>query len=390
MELRGKYNEAKVYTNNMEESAAEQIQKLLDHPAFSGTKIRIMPDVHAGAGCVIGFTSTLNTRIVPNLIGVDIGCGVLAIRVEKVEINFASLDRFIKEKIPNGKHRNKEKVPINEELAKRISDTSMKIGIKPEEQLKGIGSLGGGNHFIEVNKSRSDEIFVTVHSGSRNFGKQVCDYHQKKAVKYCDENEYEYLTMIKILIEKIKNNKNITDIELLISHLKKLSSKFEKLGREKNRLETNVFCVLLLEIVGKQKEAETILQETLEFGESEGFYTLFADENKNLENLLSSLSKLGILKEYIKKLLASSKKETNLGNRYVIKEDNISLLIEQMSEREIEILKLISEGYSNNDICNKLYLSLSTVKWHNQNIFDKLHAKRRGDAVAKAREAGII
>ncbi len=204
MKIKGQYNEAKIFTDNMEETAIEQIKNLLNHPAFSDTKIRIMPDVHAGAGCVIGFTSTLKNRVVPNLIGVDIGCGVRAVNIGKVNIDFADLDRFIKEKIPFGRKRNKHKDTIPEELEKRICEVSRKIGINPEEQLKGAGSLGGGNHFIEVNQSKTGDMYITIHSGSRNFGKQVCDYHQKKAVAYCEKKKKEITGRLNAETGKLK------------------------------------------------------------------------------------------------------------------------------------------------------------------------------------------
>jgi len=177
IELQGKYNMAKVFTDNVEQTAISQIINLLNQPFVDGANIRIMPDVHAGAGCVIGFTADLKDMVIPNLIGVDIGCGMLVIDITDLEISIKELDKFIHAEIPAGfdnhteiktKYQGYKDLLCYDELYK-----NQRFGLA-------IGTLGGGNHFIEVDKS--DKEYLIIHTGSRNMGKQVADYYQKIAI----------------------------------------------------------------------------------------------------------------------------------------------------------------------------------------------------------------
>ena len=208
-QLSGKYGNAIVYTDNVEESAASQIVSLLNQSAFEGSSVKIMPDVHAGAGCVIGYTARLTGRVVPNLIGVDIGCGVLAVKTDKTKINFEKLDRFIRQNIPFGFERNKRvDSMVPDSLRNTVVKVAQKIRLKEEEQLKGIGSLGGGNHFIEIDEDQDGSQWVVIHSGSRNFGLQVAQYHQRKAAKYCESKTNENKSRINQLLGKMKQQTN--------------------------------------------------------------------------------------------------------------------------------------------------------------------------------------
>jgi tRNA-splicing ligase RtcB len=178
IELRGKHNLAKVFTNNIEETAVGQIIELCNQEFTKDSKIRIMPDTHAGAGCTIGTTMTITDKVVPNMVGVDIGCGMELIKIAEKEINYEKLDEIIRKYIPSGFNvRNNEHKYIN-----NIDFQNLKCLNKLThlERIKSsIGTLGGGNHFIEVDKDTRDNLYIVIHSGSRNLGKQVAEYYQQ-------------------------------------------------------------------------------------------------------------------------------------------------------------------------------------------------------------------
>ncbi len=203
MKVKGAYTEAVIFTEDIEETALNQVKKLCDQKAFKDIKIRIMPDVHAGVGCVIGFTAELKGKVVPNLIGVDIGCGVVSVRLGKIKTDFDELDNYIRHNIPSGFKINKIPLKIPEKLKIEIKKLSEKTGTNYERNLLSLGSLGSGNHFIEVGEDGSGAKWLMIHSGSRNFGLQIAQYHQRKAVKYCEK-------IVKELhweIDKIKDKK---------------------------------------------------------------------------------------------------------------------------------------------------------------------------------------
>ena len=176
----------KIFTNNIEDSAKEQIDLLLEQEAFKDCKVRIMPDVHAGAGCVIGFTGNLGDKVIPNIVGVDIGCGMLCVELGKVDIDLKMLDHIIKYNIPSGRNVH--------EKAKRCFSIER---LCCYEQLRNdnnyfnrsLGTLGGGNHFIEIDADDDGNKYLIIHTGSRNLGKQVCEIYQNKAIKYCSYNK---------------------------------------------------------------------------------------------------------------------------------------------------------------------------------------------------------
>lgn len=185
IELTGKYNSAKVFTYNIDNMTASQVIELCNQEAFADSKIRIMPDAHAGKGCVIGTTMTLTDKIVPNLVGVDIGCGLGVNIFEKdsIELDFSMLDRIIREHVPSGFSVNNQ----IQEFMSHVNITEMEMYDKLNNMpriLRAVGSLGGGNHFIEVNED-DNYIYLVVHTGSRNLGKQVAEYYQDLAVKQC-------------------------------------------------------------------------------------------------------------------------------------------------------------------------------------------------------------
>ena len=185
--------DVKIYTDDIEETAIEQIKTLMSVSVFDDSKIRIMPDVHAGAGCVIGFTGDLGDKVVPHIVGVDVGCGM---RVQPFtlngEIGYHALNEFILKNIPSGRdHRDDKYEPLSEKYVedyRRAKEIVKQLlcnrELKENKRLyKSIGSLGGGNHFIEIDQDENNTHYLVVHTGSRNLGKQVADIYQKLAIK---------------------------------------------------------------------------------------------------------------------------------------------------------------------------------------------------------------
>lgn len=171
----------KIFTENIEPNAVNQIYNLLVQPPFMSAKVRIMPDVHMGKGCVVGFTSTMQDMVIPNVIGVDIGCGMLTVRLGRIDISFEALDEFIKENIPSGSclHKKYGKMDFVKKL-KCYKDLR-----ELDKIFCSLGTLGGGNHFIEIDKSEDGEYYLVIHTGSRNLGFQVAKIYQKNAVDAC-------------------------------------------------------------------------------------------------------------------------------------------------------------------------------------------------------------
>ncbi|HHB2169368.1 RtcB family protein [Bacillus cereus] len=179
LKLQGKYNEAKIFTNNVDETATGQIIDLCNQEFVKDSQIRIMPDTHAGAGCTIGTTMTIQDKIVPNLVGVDIGCGmeVVVIDKKKEEINFDCLDETIRKFVPSGfRIRDKE-----HRFSKMIDFDGVRAPFTLQRAQTSIGTLGGGNHFVELNEDDKGNVYIVIHSGSRNLGKQIAEYYQNFA-----------------------------------------------------------------------------------------------------------------------------------------------------------------------------------------------------------------
>ena len=175
-EIKGKVNTAVCYAAVVEEEAIEQIRRMCDYEFTEGSKIRIMPDVHAGKGCTIGTTMTIRDKIVPGMVGVDIGCGMETVRLAEKEIDFAALDALIRKEIPCGQNIRKDEHPLNGEIDLHRLRCSPYVSV--ERAKRSIGTLGGGNHFIEVDRGENGELYLVVHSGSRHLGTQVCKYYQ--------------------------------------------------------------------------------------------------------------------------------------------------------------------------------------------------------------------
>lgn len=177
--ITGAYNSAIVHTDVLEEKAMQQIKELCNQEYSAGSKIRIMPDVHAGAGCTIGTTMTISDKIVPNLVGVDIGCGMECIQVEEREIDLERLDAIIHAFIPAG--FNTRNTPHEYLADAKINDLICRINL--DRAQKSLGTLGGGNHFIEANKDEAGNLYIVVHSGSRHMGLEIANHYQELAWK---------------------------------------------------------------------------------------------------------------------------------------------------------------------------------------------------------------
>lgn len=212
LNLIGKYNTAKVFTDNIDQETISQIILLCNQEFTKESKIRIMPDCHAGSGCVIGTTMTIQDKIVPNLVGVDIGCGMMAFKINEHNIDLENLDKVINEKVPSGFN-------IREMAITNCS--YLKDLIAPYDYdyvLRSCGTLGGGNHFIELDKDSNGDYWLVVHSGSRKLGVSVCDYYQRAGYKKI-KDDYQ-TTKIDATIAKLKAEGKQRDIENTIKILK--------------------------------------------------------------------------------------------------------------------------------------------------------------------------
>ena len=171
-------SDLKIFTDNIEPEALNQIYTLIKQPAFADCKVRIMPDVHAGKGCVIGFTADLGDKVIPNIVGVDIGCGMLCCEIGKMDVDYAKLDSVIRKHIPAGRAVRDEEISFCQ-----LEDLYCKDQLKNMEWLKcSLGTLGGGNHFIEVDTDSDGMKYLVIHTGSRNLGKQVAEVYQQMAI----------------------------------------------------------------------------------------------------------------------------------------------------------------------------------------------------------------
>lgn len=196
MIIKGKSNSAVVYAKAVEERCENQILQYLNDPLFADTKVRIMPDVHLGNGATVGFTATRNAYVVPSIIGVDIGCGVSAYNLGSGSVAFDKLDKFIRKRIPSGRDVNPSPlVEIEDviqfvsknlqfdEFMKKVGTISDKTGIPVDRSLSALGTLGGGNHFIEIDKDKNKNRWLLIHTGSRGFGLHVSEYYQRLAAQ---------------------------------------------------------------------------------------------------------------------------------------------------------------------------------------------------------------
>lgn len=210
-------SDLKIFTDNIEPEAINQIYTLIKQPAFAECKVRIMPDVHAGVGCVIGFTADLGDKVIPNIVGVDIGCGMLTIELGKIDIDFEKLDGAIRKKVPSGRNAHEGRIVRFPELQTLYCYRELKDSKRLE---RSIGTLGGGNHFIEVDTDEDDCKYLIIHTGSRNLGKQVALYYQSRAVEIMQGKDKLFEECEKLISEyKAQGRKN--EIQKALKELKR-------------------------------------------------------------------------------------------------------------------------------------------------------------------------
>ncbi len=207
----GKFNSAKVFTDVVDEKSLQQIQLLCDQEFTEGAKIRLMPDVHAGAGCTIGTTMTIRDKIVPNLVGVDIGCGMETLMIHKdsdTARNFdpAKLDKSIRKNIPSGFDIRK----FMHDYVAEVEWDKIKGTYNKHRAKLSLGTLGGGNHFIEADRDQEGNLYIVVHSGSRHAGLEIAEYYQEEAWKQLNGKSK---ADIEAMIERLKSEGRKNEIE---------------------------------------------------------------------------------------------------------------------------------------------------------------------------------
>ena len=221
IEIKGKINTAICYAKVVEDEAIEQIRRMCDYEMTAGSKIRIMPDVHSGKGCTIGTTMTVVDKVVPNVVGVDIGCGMYTVELGKGEIDFEKVDEAA-HYIPSGTRvweGRKEKFDLTDlKCYRELKDT--------KRLARSLGTLGGGNHFIEIDEGADGMKYLVIHSGSRNLGKQVAEHYQKLAV-LLDRGFEEYFEKRDAIIATYKAEGRKTEIEGALKELKRSVFKAE-------------------------------------------------------------------------------------------------------------------------------------------------------------------
>lgn len=209
IEIVGKYNVAKVYTDNIEQAAYAQVLNLMNQKFAEGSLFAIMPDCHAGAGCVIGLTMKIVDKVVPNLVGVDIGCGMLVVKIDKsFKFDLQKVDRIWHEDIPSGmnhrstKHRFADRAKI-EDIIAPVNVDKLKLS---------VGTLGGGNHFGEIDVDDEGNYYIVIHSGSRHLGIEVCKHYQRLAIEYHKDKKKSDLAVI----EQMKKEGRQSEIEAVL------------------------------------------------------------------------------------------------------------------------------------------------------------------------------
>lgn len=211
-----KYGEVKIMTLQIEEEAEKSLRQLTDQPFTEGKRFVIMPDVHAGKGCVIGFTGDFGEYAIPNIVGVDIGCGMYVVELGKIDLDLPALDTFIKENIPHGRDVNDGYE--NQSILQNIQSLKCHRDLKDVKRIvESAGSLGGGNHFIEIDQDDNGNKYLVIHSGSRNLGKQVAEHYQDLAYKTLYSTEKD----IANLIAQYKAEGRHTEINDAIKNFKK-------------------------------------------------------------------------------------------------------------------------------------------------------------------------
>lgn len=223
----------KIFTDRIDDNSLDQIKQLLSIDVFSDKKIRIMPDVHAGSGCVIGFTGDLGDKVIPNIVGVDIGCGMRVLNLGKIDnIDFHAFHQHILSNVPSGMEAREdglgfqplegEQLDIYCEAKELIKELYCFDKLRDLARLNNsIGTLGGGNHFIELDKDDDGDVYLVIHTGSRNLGKQVAEVYQKRAVEHLTEGAEDFEDNIKRMIEEYKAAGRQAELQDVIAEMRR-------------------------------------------------------------------------------------------------------------------------------------------------------------------------
>lgn len=233
IELQGKYATAKVFTDVVDNESISQVINLLNQPYIEGSRVRMMPDIHAGAGCTIGTTMTIKNKICPNLVGVDIGCGMETIRIKEAHIEPQKLDKVIRAGIPSGFEIRKKEHRFAKDIDLSELCCAKKVNI--DRAYSSIGTLGGGNHFIEANQDDDGNIYIVVHSGSRHLGLEIANFYQEAAYKALTSYSKEE---IDAKVEELKAAGRQKEIQ---SVLKQLKSKYSPIPKPLAYVEGELF-----------------------------------------------------------------------------------------------------------------------------------------------------
>jgi len=212
--IQGKFGEAKIFTDNIEPEAITDIYKILNSPVAINANMRIMPDVHKGMSFPIGTTMKITDKVIPNGVSVDIGCGMLVQTLKDSHIELGKLDKVIHANVPAGFSIHKKAHRWADDT--RIQELRCKAELPnmPKFHLA-IGTLGGGNHFIEVNKDETGQLFLVIHTGSRNLGKQIADYYQQKAY---DAMKSKRASDLAEILDNLKKNGRVDEIDAAIKY----------------------------------------------------------------------------------------------------------------------------------------------------------------------------
>lgn len=248
--IKGDYNIAKVFTNIIEPEAYSQIQGLLNQPISKGEKIRIMPDVHAGVGCTIGTTMTITDKVIPSMVGVDIGCGMKVAKLTDKDVDLKKLDDFIHTNIPSGRNV-REDFDSFYAILSSLQSLHCFENIDEERAYQSIGTLGGGNHFIEVDKDKEGNLYLVIHTGSRYLGKQVATYYQNKAYKNLTTIHHKE---IKTMVENLKTQGREKEIQLTLDNLYK--TKKSNISKELSYVQGELFNDYIYDMGIVQRYAE--------------------------------------------------------------------------------------------------------------------------------------
>lgn len=223
-ELEGRYNKAKVFTDVVENSTISHILSFLNLKCLNGSRVRIMPDCHDGKGCVIGTTMTIKGKVIPSVVGCDIGCGVLVVKLKEQRIDLPKLDSVIRKHVAierTSEHKNLDKVGLENLICKKGDIKAVRLG---------FGTPGGGNHFIEIDKDEDNgDLYLVIHSGSRNLGIQVEKHYQELAYEETKSRELggEYNDLVNALKEKLLSEGRKNELGSEISKLKKKYKEYQ-------------------------------------------------------------------------------------------------------------------------------------------------------------------